>query len=218
MNAHLYLRASTKEQDASRARVTLEAFAADKGLNIVEVYAENISGTKLDRPQLLALLETAEKGDVLLVESVDRLSRLSQADWDTLKATIKVKGLRLVVADLPTSHMLVEAKGITGQIMDVINNMLIDLMATMARLDQEKRVERIRQGLENKRAADPEWKPSGKSKNAAKWAEVQSLMEKHPTMSADQIAKLADCGVATVYRIKRTLKPTAPHASNREEV
>jgi DNA invertase Pin-like site-specific DNA recombinase len=203
MNAHLYLRASTKDQDANRAKVALELFAAEKGLSIAGIYAENISGTKLDRPQLLALLDIAEKGDVLLVESVDRLSRLSQADWDTLKAAIKSKGLRLVVADLPTSHMLVEAKGITGQIMDVINNMLIDLMATMARLDQEKRVERIKQGLENKRAADPEWKPSGKVRNAAKWAEVRSLMQKHPTMSADLIAKLADCGVATVYRIKR---------------
>lgn len=39
---------------------------------------------------------------MLLVESVDRLSRLSQADWDTLKGTIKAKGLRFVVADLPT--------------------------------------------------------------------------------------------------------------------
>lgn len=208
MNTHLYLRASTKDQDANRARVVLEAFAADKGLNIVGVYAENISGTKLDRPQLLNLLTTAEKGDVLLVESVDRLSRLSPADWDTLKATIKAKGLRLVVADLPTSHMLVEAKGITGQIMDVINNMLIDLMATMARLDQEKRVERIVQGLKNKKAADPEWKPAGKGRNVAKWAQVKSLMEKHPTMSADQIAKLADCGVATVYRIKKEAKAT----------
>ena len=206
MNAHLYLRASTKDQDANRAKAALESFANDKGLSIVGVYAENISGTKLDRPQLLALLDTAAKGDVLLVESVDRLSRLSQADWDTLKATIKAKGLRLVVADLPTSHMLVEAKGITGEIMDVINNMLIDLMATMARLDQEKRVERIKQGLENKRAADPDWKPTGKGRNAAKWAEVQSLMERHPTMSADQIAKLADCGVATVYRIKKEAK------------
>jgi DNA invertase Pin-like site-specific DNA recombinase len=87
--------------------------------------------------------------------------------------------------------------------MDAINNMLIDLMATMARLDQEKRVERIKQGLENKKAADPDWKPSGKGRSAAKWADVQALMQKHPTMSADQIAKLADCGVATVYRIKR---------------
>ena len=41
--------------------------------------------------------------------------------------------------------MMVEDKGITGQIMEVINNMLLDLMATMARLDQEKRVERINQ-------------------------------------------------------------------------
>ncbi|SFX15962.1 Site-specific DNA recombinase [Pseudomonas sp. NFR02] len=203
MNTHLYLRASTKDQDANRAKVALELFAVEKGLSIVGVYAENISGTKLNRPELLSLLDTAESGDVLLVESVDRLSRLSQADWDTLKATIKAKGLRLVVADLPTSHMLVEAKGITGQIMDVINNMLIDLMATMARLDQEKRVERIKQGLENKKAADPDWKPSGKGRNTVKWAEVQALMQKHPTMSADQIAKLADCGVATVYRIKR---------------
>ena len=208
MNAHLYLRASTKDQDANRAKASLEAFAAEKGLSIVGVYAENISGTKLNRPELLALLNTAESGDVLLVESVDRLSRLSQADWDTLKATIKAKGLRLVVADLPTSHMLVEAKGITGQIMDVINNMLIDLMATMARLDQDKRVERIKQGLEKKKAAEPEWKPTGKSKNAELWIKVQSLMVKHPSMSADQVAKLADCGVATVYRIKREMNTT----------
>jgi len=203
MNAHLYLRASTKDQDANRAKLALELFAVEKELSIIGVYAENISGTKLNRPQLLSLLDTAKSGDVLLVESVDRLSRLSQADWDTLKGTIKTKGLRLVVADLPTSHMLVEAKGITGQIMDVINNMLIDLMATMARLDQEKRVERIKQGLENKKAADPEWKPAGKGRNAVKWEKVQSLMREHPTMSADKIAKLADCGVATVYRIKK---------------
>ena len=203
MNAHLYLRASTKDQDALRAKVALELFAVEKGLCIVGVHAENISGTKLNRPELLALLDNAKKGDVLLVESVDRLSRLSQADWDTLKATIKAKGLRLVVADLPTSHMLVEAIGITGQIMDVINNMLIDLMATMARLDQEKRVERIKQGLENKKTADPSWKPTGKGRNAAKWAKVQTLMQEHPTMSADKIAKLAECGVATVYRIKK---------------
>jgi len=205
MNAHLYLRASTKDQDANRARIALEAFAGDKDLNIVGVYAENISGTKLNRPELMRLLDTANADDVLLVESVDRLSRLSQADWETLKTTIKAKGLRLVIADLPTSHMMVQDKGITGQIMEVINNMLLDLMATMARLDQEKRVERINQGLANKRAANPDWKPAGKGKNAALWEQVKSLMTKHPTMSADQIAKLADCGVATVYRIKREL-------------
>ena len=163
MNAHLYLRASTKDQDANRAKAALQAFASDKGLTVAGIYAENISGTKLDRPQLLAMLEAAEPGDICLCESVDRLTRLSQSDWKSLKATIDAKGLRLVIADLPTSHLLVQDTGITGQIMDVVNGMLIDLMATMARLDQEKRVERIRQGIQNKQAAEPDWKPTGKS-------------------------------------------------------
>jgi DNA invertase Pin-like site-specific DNA recombinase len=205
MYTHLYLRASTKDQDANRAKVALEQFAVEKQLDVVGVYAENVSGTKLNRPELMRLLNTAASGDVLLVESVDRLSRLSQGDWEALKATIKTKGLRLVVADLPTSHMLIQDQGITGQIMDVVNGMLIDLMATMARLDQEKRVERIRQGLENKRAAEPDWKPAGKGKNVVKWNAVKALMQKHPTMSADDIATLAKCGVATVYRIKKEL-------------
>ncbi|MBM5459599.1 recombinase family protein [Pseudomonas sp. P66] len=206
MKAHLYLRASTKDQDANRARQMLEAFASDHSLTIADVYAENISGTKLERPELSRLLDAAQAGDVLVVESVDRLSRLTSSEWDSLKSTIEGKGLRLVVIDLPTSHQLVDGNGITGAIMKVINNMLLDLMATMARLDQEKRVERIKQGIENKKAANPEWKPAGKGKNAAMWEKVTNIMAKHPTMTADDVAKLAECGVATVYRIKKELK------------
>lgn len=115
------------------------------------------------------------------------------------------RGLRRVVADLPTGHTLNQDSGGTYHTMDVINGMLIDLMATMRRLDQEKRVERIRQGLQNKRIADPEWKPTGKGRNVAKWEAVQRLMSKHPKMSADDIATLAKCGVATVYRIRQEL-------------
>ena len=212
MKTHLYLRASTKDQDALRARTSLESFASEKGLAIAGIYSEHISGTKLNRPELMRLLSIAQKGEILLVESVDRLSRLSQADWETLKATIKDKGLRLVIADLPTSHLMIEDQGITGQIMEVINGMLIDLMATMARLDQQKRVERINEGLRNKRLAEPEWKPKGKGKNIEKWTKVQMLITKHPTMSAEDIAKLAEIGVATVYRIKKQTSAEHPGA------
>lgn len=204
MNTHLYLRASTKDQDAHRAKITLESFAAEKGLSIAGIYAENISGTKLLRPELMRLLANAQPGELLLVESVDRLSRLSQVDWDTLKATIKAKGLRLVVADLPTSHKMIEGDGIDVAIMRVINDMLIELMATMARLDQEKRVQRIREGLENKRAAEPEWKPAGKGRNQAKWDRVAGLLKRNGN-TVEEVAKIADVGIATVYRIKREL-------------
>lgn len=201
MNTHLYLRASTKDQDANRARADLEIFAQQKSLRVVDVYSENISGTKLNRPELMRLLEAAKPGEILLCESVDRLSRLSMEDWDSLKSTIKAKGLRLIVADMPTSWEMA-SDSIPGEIMRVINDMLIDLMSTMARLDQAKRVERINQGLANKRVQEPTWKPKGKSKNLKLRETVNALMAQHPTMNAEQLAKLADCGVATIYRIK----------------
>jgi DNA invertase Pin-like site-specific DNA recombinase len=130
---------------------------------------------------------------------------LSQADWETLKGTIKAKGLRLVVADLPTSWQMA-TDGIAGEVMRVINDMLIELMQTMARLDQAKRVERITQGLEKKREAEPDWKPVGKGKNAKLWKAIKETLAKHPTMNADEVAKLMGCGVATIYRVKRELK------------
>jgi len=203
-NAHLYLRASTKDQDAERALALLQQFASDHQLTIVATYAENVSGTTLERPALNTLLNSAKAGDVLLVESVDRLSRLSQADWTKLKTVIQEKGLKLVVADLPTSHMLVDDKGITGQIMQVINAMLIDLMATMARLDQEKRVERIKQGIAKKKAEQPEWRPTGKAKNQAKWEEVRKHLG-NEKLKKHEIAKLCGVGIATVYRIQKEL-------------
>lgn len=46
-------------------------------------------------------------------------------------------------------------------------------------------------------------KPKGK--DIAKWTKVKETIAKHPTMSADDIAKVAGCGVATVYRIKREM-------------
>ena len=44
MNARAYLRASTDEQDARRAKAEVEAFAAERGLDIVGWYAENEFG------------------------------------------------------------------------------------------------------------------------------------------------------------------------------
>ncbi|OQR29417.1 resolvase [Pseudomonas sp. T] len=200
--AHIYLRASTTDQDATRAEKLLLNFAQQQSMQVAGIYAENISGTKLERPELFKLLDAAQAGDVLLVESVDRLSRLSQADWESLKTTIKAKGLRLVVVDLPTSHQLIADKGITGQIMDVINGMLIDLMATMARLDQEKRVERIKQGLENKRQRGE--KIGGRPKDQESRKRVADLLGRG-NLTVDEVAKLAGVGVATVYRIKKEL-------------
>ena len=192
MIVRIYVRASTKEQDAERALPDLVTFSKDYGDTYVP-YRENYSGTKLERPELTKLLDESEQGDILLVESVDRLSRLTQKDFDILKERIKQKGLRLIVADIPTTHVTA-SDNMTGELMSVINSMLIDLLATMARLDNEKRKERIKQGL--KRVG---YVPPGNKANTAKHNETKALSAKG--LTKEQIAKAVGCGVATVYRV-----------------
>ena len=194
MNIRIYVRASTKEQDAERALDDLRAFAANLGHHTTE-YIENHTGTKLERPQLNKLLSESEHGDILLVESVDRLSRLTQHDFEILKQRIKDKGLRLIVQDLPTTHAVINATDeITGAVLSVVNNMLIDLLATMSRLDNEKRIQRIKQGLERSG-----YKPSGKKANTQKHYRIKDLNNKG--LTKEEIAKAVGCGVATVYRV-----------------
>lgn len=199
MNTRIYLRASTKDQDAERALADLNALNHSMNLGEPVVYTENYSGTQLERPELNKLLQEANHGDTLLVESVDRLSRLQQHDFDELKRRIKDKGLRLVVADLPTTHQLIQTNdSITGSILDLINNMLIDLLATMARLDNEKRIERIKQGLERSG-----YKPTGKKPNETKHKRIKELLAAG-SMTKEEIAKAVGCGVATVYRVAKS--------------
>ena len=172
MNTRIYLRASTKDQDAERALQILQDLNQNLNLGETIVYVENYSsGTKLDRPELNKLLSEANQGDTLLVESIDRLSRLTQRDFQELKRRIQEKGLRLVVADLPTTYQMIQTSdSITHSILELINNMLIDLLATMARLDNEKRIERIKQGL-----ARSGYKPTGKKANEAKHKRIKRI-------------------------------------------
>lgn len=195
MTVRIYVRASTKEQDAERALDDLVMFSKDYGDSYI-AYVENHTGTKLNRPKLNKLLEESNEGDVLLVESVDRLSRLTQDDFSTLKQRIKDKGLRLVVQDMPTTHALINATDdITNAVLTVVNNMLIDLLATMARLDNDKRKERIKQGL-----ARSGYKPSGKKANEEKHKRILELAALG-TMTKEEIANAVKVGIATVYRV-----------------
>jgi DNA invertase Pin-like site-specific DNA recombinase len=64
MFVRAYLRASTSQQDASRAKSDLEAFAKERGLRIAACYIENESGASLLRPELFRLLSECHEGDV----------------------------------------------------------------------------------------------------------------------------------------------------------
>lgn len=169
MFVRAYLRASTSRQDASRARGAFDAFAAGQGLRIAARYLENESGAKLDRPELFRLLADCGPGDVLLVEQVDRLSRLTSADWARLRAEIDARQVRIVALDLPTSWSLAApADEFTGRMFAAVNGMMLDVLATVARKDYEDRRRRQAQGTARAKAAGLyRGRPENKARNTA---------------------------------------------------
>jgi DNA invertase Pin-like site-specific DNA recombinase len=148
MFVRAYLRASSDQQDAQRARASLQAFVDEKGLKIPTWYAENESGASLKRPELFRLINDSQPGDLLICEQVDRISRLTTADWNKLKDEIAAKKIRIVALDLLTSWIMVNAdeNDFTSRIFEGINSMLLDMLAAVGRKDYEDRRRRQAQG------------------------------------------------------------------------
>lgn len=205
MLARLYLRASTTEQDATRARASLEAFAAERGLPIAATYVENESGAKLARPELFRLLGDSRPGDVLLIEQVDRLSRLTSADWDKLRAELNIRQVRVVALDLPTSWtQAAPADEFTGRMFAAVNAMMLDVLAAVARKDYEDRRRRQAQGQARAKA---EKRYTGRPEDKKRNAVIASMLAKG--ISWSQVQAATGCGRATVAKIAKRADTTA---------
>lgn len=203
MFVRAYLRASTKNQDAQRAKTQLEAFAADHGLKIAAYYVENESGASLQRPALFELIEEATVGDILLLEQVDRLSRLNESDWGALKAALSAKQIKVVALDLPTSWiMAAPADEFTSRMFSAINGMMLDMLAAISRKDYTTRRERAAQGIAK---AKKEGKYKGRVEDTDRNLQIQKQL-KSGLSSWNEIQALFGCSRGTVAKQAAILK------------
>lgn len=203
MFVRAYLRASTSEQDASRARDALEQFADSHGQRIASYYIENESGTTLTRPELFRLINDCQPGDVLLTEQVDRLSRLTQRDWEKLRAIIKAKDINIVALDLPTSHQFIKAAAshddFTGRMLAAVNDMLLDMLAAVARKDYEDRRRRQAEGIKK---AKEEGRYKGRPVNQELHKKIRELLAANFGIRKIASPNWADCSTTTVLKIR----------------
>ncbi|MEN8503183.1 MULTISPECIES: recombinase family protein [Paraburkholderia] len=197
-----YLRASTKEQDASRAKNDLIEFAKERGLQIAAFYVEHESGASLQRPELFRLLGDCHEGDCLLTEQVDRLSRLNADDWAKLKAELQSRRVRVVALDLPTSWMMTnQSDDITGRMMDALNSMMLDMLAAIARKDYDDRRRRQAQGIAKlKEAGGYRGRKPDDQRNTA----ITNLLRRGDSWNS--IIAATGCSRSTLSRLSRQIK------------
>ena len=197
---HAYLRASTDEQDAQRARGALDQFVGDRGLTVCTYYAENESGARLDRPALFRLMADSRPGDILLVEDVDRLSRLIGSDWEKLKGLIREHQVRVVALNVPTTwqHLLPTANEFDQRMFLAINDMLMDMLAAIARRDYEQRRERQKQGIAKAKSAG---KYRGRQIDQARYGAINRLLASGNSWSVVQ--RTVGCSRSTISKAAR---------------
>ncbi|EAM8425423.1 serine recombinase [Salmonella enterica] len=200
MYIYAYLRASTMEQDALRSKNRLKEFAALHGHRIAGWYVENASGASLNRPELTRMLSDMEPGDVILIEQVDRLSRLNDAGWEILRKEISDKQLSVVSLDLPTSHMALTnavSDDFTRSMLKAVNGMMLDMLAAIARKDYEDRRRRQAEGITK---AKIEGKYRGRVADAQKHELIRTLRLVNGK-SLRETARLTGVSKMTVIRV-----------------
>ena len=192
-----YARVSSKDQNLA---LQIEALTQ---AGCKRIFQEKQSGKNIkDRPELKKLLGIIHEEDIVVVLSLDRLSRNS-TDIKILLSQIERKGATFDILDLP-SFAGVEDLNLRR----LLNNLVIDLMSYIAEHELAKIRERQAEGI--KLAKDRgafigkqiEYGPnaSNPQKRAIYHAIVKSLQLGE---SISYIARINNVSRSTVYRIKR---------------
>ena len=141
-----YARVSSNGQNLERQINELKKY-----VNEEYIVCDKASGKDIYRQGYQSLKSSLglRKGDTLYVMSLDRLSR-SKEDIMTELQWFKENGIRLMILDLPTSMISVPE----GQewIVDMINNILIEVLSSMAEQERITIRKRQRQGIDAAKA------------------------------------------------------------------
>ena len=127
-----YARVSTDDQNLDAQTDALEAAGAGK------LFADKISGSKRERPELDKMLDQLRDGDVVIVTKYDRLAR-SLKDLLEIVETIRERGagFRSLAEDIDTTTPA--------------GRLVFHVFASIAQFERERISERTKEGLASAR-------------------------------------------------------------------
>lgn len=146
MSIYGYARVSSAEQNLDRQIVQLKQYVAEECIVV-----DKASGKNLDRPGYTALKGALglRPGDTLYIVSLDRLSR-NKTDLKAELSWFKDNNITLKVIDLPTS--MIEVPDGQEWIRDMITNILVEVLASMAEQERLTIRKRQREGIDAAKA------------------------------------------------------------------
>lgn len=144
MKVALYARVSTDKQECENQLVQLRAFAEKSGYEIYKEYSDIISGKEKSRPAYDAMFSDAYKKlfDVILFWDLSRFSR--SGTLYTLQRLKELENLGIHWVSYQEQYF---------NTMGPFKDVLLSVMATIAKIEREQRSARTKAGMERKRKA-----------------------------------------------------------------
>lgn len=170
MRYYAYYRTSTTDQHLDRGINAINNFCEDRKIKLdAKIYTDQCTGKNFDRPaykelkeQLLYQIKENNEEVILIVTELDRLGRNKTLTLHEIRE-LQDKGIRLMVLEIPTTliDLSVKNNDMAKMMMETINNMLLEMYASFAHAEMEKRTKRQREGIEAKKARG-EWSNYGR--------------------------------------------------------
>lgn len=137
-----YIRVSSKEQSEQRQVEAMKQFNQTNNIVGAIELIDKATGTNTDRENLQLLLKVVGEGDLVVVKSIDRLSR-SYKEVMELWNTITSKGADIVVLDMP----LLDTRQYKDLLGDFISNLILQVLGYVAQQETEFRKQRQLEGI-----------------------------------------------------------------------
>lgn len=144
-----YARVSTDEQETERQKQAIKEYCPE--IEEKDIFIDKATGKNFDRPSyqlmksIIERVSTEENQVELIIEEFDRLGRNKQQIQEELR-WFKEHRTRVRILNLPTT--LVDVPGDSSYLLEMVQNILIEVMGTIAEEELRMRKKRQMEGIE----------------------------------------------------------------------
>lgn len=189
-----YLRVSSKEQNEARQIEAMKKWNQENNVTNAINLVDKASGTNTDREQLQLLLKVVGEGDLVVIKSIDRLSR-NYKECKQLWEQITSKGADIVVIDMP----LLDTRQYKDLLGSFISDLILSVLGYVAEQETEFRKQRQAEGIAIAKAQGKHLgRPRAEYPN--NWKEVYTQW-KNKEVTGVEAMKLLELKKNTFYKL-----------------
>ncbi len=134
-----YVRVSTREQNIERQLIAL----IEAGVGEQDIYIDKQSGKNFERPAYVEMMSLIQKGDLLIVKSIDRLGRNYREIMEQWRIITKEKEADIRVQDMPLLDTT-KTKDLLGTF---ISDVVLQLLSFVAENERDNIRQRQAEGI-----------------------------------------------------------------------